>query len=239
MKRLLKALGLGMLVLALGFAGLLWWMLQPRLELRPLPADLVALGSEEGQRLLATADYLADYPALSSAWRPQQLVSFCGVASGALVLTALGEPTSQDTFFTPAASRVRTRLAVTFGGMSLADLDGLLAAHGLDVVMTHAAASTPAGFRTAVMDNLAGPGDFMLVNYQREVLGQGRVGHISPVGAYHSESDRVLVMDTAAHRYPHTWVPLELLFAAMTEVDAASGESRGFLTVRAARFGTD
>ena len=239
MKRLFKALGLGVLVLAIGFAGFLWWMLQPRVEMRALPVELVAAGSEEGQRLLASADYRADYPALASAWRPQQLVSYCGVASGAMVLTALGQPTTQDAFFTPQASRVRSRLAVTFGGMSLPDLKGLLAAHGLEVAITHGTASDPDRFRAELIDNLARPGDFMLVNYQREALGQGRVGHISPVGAYHSQSDRVLVMDTAAHKYPHTWVPLEDLFAAMTEVDTASGKARGFLSVSLPLSATD
>jgi hypothetical protein len=240
MKRQLKALGLCVLVLATGFAGFVWWILQPRVEPQPLPAALVEADSEEGRRLLATAgDYLADYPALAKAWRPQQLASYCGVASGATILTALGQPTTQDAFFTPAAARVRSRMAVTFGGMSLSELAGLLAAHGLEISTAYAAGSTPAEFRAAVMENLASSGDFMLVNYQREVLEQGRVGHISPLGAYHRESDRVLVMDTAAHKYPHTWVPLEALFAAMNEVDAASGRSRGFLSARLTVSGRD
>ena len=51
----------------------------------------------------------------------------------------------------------------------------------------------------------------MLVNYQREVLGQRRVGHISPVAAYDQASDSVLILDTATYNYPATWVPLARL----------------------------
>ena len=72
----------------------------------------------------------------------------------------------------------------------------------------------------------------LLGNYQREVLGQGRVEHISPIGAYNSESDSVLIMDTAAHKWPHTWVPVDELFAAMDTIDGASGQSRGYLLVQ-------
>ena len=84
-------------------------------------------------------------------------------------------------------------------------------------------------------ENLEEPGDFILVNYQREVLGQRRVGHISPIGAYDAETDRVLILDTASYNYPPTWVPLTQLYSAMAAIDPASGRARGFVEVAASR----
>jgi hypothetical protein len=62
----------------------------------------------------------------------------------------------------------------------------------------HADAISLDGFREIVRDNLQEPDNFVLVNYQREVLGQRRVGHISPIAAYDEESDLVLILDAAS-----------------------------------------
>ena len=229
MKRALKIFGVGLLVLPLAFIGYIWWKLQPWEQNLPLPIDLVAIDSAEGQALLASADYRADYSALAGAFQSQELISYCGVASGVMVLNALGGNTSQGDFFTPEASRVRSRMQVTLGGMSLLDLDSLLAAHGVETIIAHGDAATLDEFRSVIKSNLARPKDFLLANYQRETLRQGRVGHISPLAAYHSASDRVLIMDTASYKYPHTWVPVEVLYAAMQEIDNASGQTRGFI----------
>ncbi len=119
-----------------------------------------------------------------------------------------------------------------FGGMSLPELGGLLAAHDVTVSVHHAEGLSAEAFRAVVERNLASPGDYLLVNYQREVLGQYRVGHISPVAAYDAATDRVLIMDTASHRYPPTWVPLPLLVEAMKTVDGAFDLQRGYVEVR-------
>ena len=116
--------------------------------------------------------------------------------------------------------------------MSLPELAGLLEARGLEVVRVHGDDLSVEEFRQAVRANLSREGDYMLVNYQRQALGQGRVGHISPLGAYNSASDAVLIMDTADYKYPYTWVSLPDLHEAMQEEDSASGRSRGFVEVR-------
>jgi len=71
------------------------------------------------------------------------------------------------------------------------------------------------------------------VNYSRRALRQTGDGHFSPIGGYHAGSDRVLVLDTARFKYPPHWVPVELLFAAMQAQDGATGQSRGWLGLRA------
>ncbi len=231
MKRALKIIALVLLVLPLGFAGYVWYLLQPKQQDLPLPEALIAADVPRGIALLEYAGHRADYPALSDAYQSQELGSYCGVASGSIVLNALGTPTRQSDFFTRDTDAVRTRLQVTFGGMSLADLTGLLAARGLVVQAVHGDDLTLGEFRAVVQRNLSTAGDYLLVNYQREALGQGRVGHISPLGAYNAEADRVLIMDTADYKYPFTWVPLEMLYGAMQEHDSASGRARGFVEV--------
>ena len=84
-------------------------------------AELVSLETAEGRALLEQAEARSDYDRLSGTFVSQDLVSYCGVASSVSVLNALGLDTDQDEFFTPQASRVRSRYRVTFGGMSLID----------------------------------------------------------------------------------------------------------------------
>ena len=232
MKRILKIVGVIILVLPLAFAGYVVYRLLPKELNLTLPEGLVANGSREGQALLSSADYLADYPKLLEVWEGQELISYCGVASGVIILNALGKPTNQFSFFNDDTDAVRSRLQVTFGGMSLVELAELLTAHGMDVTKMHGDELTIEEFRQVVSSNLAREGDYLLANYQRQVLGQGRVGHISPLGAYDSSSDRVLIMDTAAYKYPYTWVQLEALYAAMQEKDSSTDRARGFVEVR-------
>lgn len=231
LKKILKYLALTIGVIAIGLAGFAWWSLQPRPEPRVLPDHIVSAAVPEGQALLAAAEFDKDYGPLSEHFVAQSLKSYCGVASAVTVLSAMGEDVSQKDFFTDQASRVRSRMAVTFGGMTLDDLAGLLRAHGADVSIHHADSFSVETFRGAVATNLAREGDYLLVNYQREELGQARVGHISPLAAYDADSDLVLILDTASYYYPHSWVPLEKLYAAMATTDPSSEKMRGYLTV--------
>ena len=231
MKKVLKIIALTLLVLPVAFGGYVWWKLQPQVQNLPLPAQLVGLDSTQGRALLESANSVADYRQLAAAFQSQELISFCGVASAVTVLNAMGRKTTQNDFFTPEVSQVRSRIQVTLGGMSLTDLDGLLSAHRVDTKLAHGDAITLDEFRHVLESNLSREGDFLLINYQREVLGQGRVGHISPIAAYDSASDRVLIMDTASYKYPYSWVPVEMLFAAMQEVDTATGRARGYIEI--------
>lgn len=232
--RVLMATG-GVALALTVLAGVAWWVLQPRVEPLALPDGLVAVSGPAGTSRLNGAEARADYPALAAHFESQRLVSYCGVASGVAVLNALGRRLDQSTFFDAHEVGPGARLRVMFGGMTLAELAGFLMAHGAAVELRYADAVTVEAFREAVGRNLRAPDDFMLVNYQREVLGQRRVGHISPVAAYDQASDSVLILDTATYNYPATWVPLARLHAAMAETDSASGRARGFVEVSNAR----
>ncbi len=231
MKKIFKILGGLIIVVAIGFSTFVGWSLYPHKNTLSLPNLLVSNDSDEGTKRIQTAALKADYEPLSAWYQAQSLVSFCGVASSVTVLGALGQQMSQNEFFTDETSKIRSKMSVIFGGMSLPELSGLLRAHNLQVVLRHADAFEVGEFREALITNLANEDDYLIINYQREVLGQGRVGHISPIAAFDQATDSVLIMDSAAHKYPPTWAPLELVYAAMKTTDTASGMMRGYIEV--------
>ena len=69
----------------------------------------------------------------------------------------------------------------------------------------------------------------LVVSYDRAVLEQTGAGHFSPIPAYDSASDQVLILDTARFKYVPHWVPLPLLFDAMQPIDLDTGKSRGYV----------
>jgi glutathione-S-conjugate glycine hydrolase len=226
--------------LAIVGAGIAVWDLAfraPAQDPLPLPPALIAAESPAGQSLLVDRAYLADYESLRRAFEPQSRRAYCGVASAVIVLNALrgSSAATQSNFFTDAASGVRNSLQVTFGGMSLGELAALLRAHGVDATAHYASNTTVDQFRTLASQNLATPGDYLLVNYQRAALGQEKIGHISPVAAYNAAADRFLLFDVASYHYPPVWVSTEALWQAMNTIDDASGRTRGFIVVKAAQ----
>ncbi len=63
-------------------------------------------------------------------------------------------------------------------------------------------------------------------------MGQERGGHISPLAAYHEETDRFLILDVARYKYPPVWVEAATLWEAMNTMDTTAGKTRGFVTVQ-------
>ena len=238
MKRsLIRILSIGGIAL-LAWFGLKFWNIgfgAPAYNPLPLPANLIAADSAAGHKLFVASRYTADYDDLYRNFVSQKAMAFCGVASSVTVLNALqtSSPVSQQTFFDSAASKVRGELAVRFGGMTLEQLRDLLRAHGVEATATFASDTTLEKFRELAKENLKTRGDYILINYQRGKLGQRESGHISPLAAYDEASDRFLILDVAAFKYPPVWVPAATLWEAMQAVDSSSGRSRGFVVVRA------
>ncbi len=231
----------GVLALAV-CGGALWneYLRMPASAPLALPATLVPLASPEGQRLLAESDRRADYGALSASFVPQTRKAYCGVASAITVLNAAGiddAPRDPEALFAPADVPLNP-LKVSFSGMSLRGLAGLLRAHGADAEMFPASATDKSAFRELARANLGREGDYLLVNYQRAGLGQERMGHISPVAAYHAPSDRLLILDVASHKYPPVWADLDEVWEAMrAPLDPETTTTRGFIVVRGNRPG--
>jgi hypothetical protein len=218
--------------IALG-SGIVWnrYLREPQQHLEPMPAHLVVLDSPAGRALLAGSDAVADFDKLRAHFVPQSRRAYCGVASALTTLNAGGARLDEAALFSHPNVDSHP-LKVSFTGMSLRQLGTLMRAHGARVDIVHASDANLDDFRRVVRQNLAREGDFLILNYERELLGQPPMGHISPVAAYHADSDRLLVLDVAAHRYPPTWVPLEGMWNAMrAPLNASTTRTRGFLAV--------
>jgi len=205
-----------------------------------LPAELIALDSPEGQRLLLEASAREDFFHLAETFVTQERPSYCGVASGVMVLNALpiasppaepGPMFTQINVFNDAAKRVHPPEDVARGGMTLEQLGAILQSHPTEAKVIHASDTTLAGFRATVAKNLGEPSNYVIVNYQRSEVGQESMGHISPLGAYSEKADRFLLLDVARYKYPPVWVSAEALFRAMNTSDPSSGKSRGFVLI--------
>jgi hypothetical protein len=115
-------------------------------------------------------------------------------------------------------------------GYQLRQFDQLLRAHGLATRMVVVDDSlTEAAVRSDLAGNLARGGDYAVVNYRREALGQRGGGHISPLGAYDASSDSFLVLDVNPAAAGWVWVNATALIRAMRTFDTA--ENRGYVLV--------
>lgn len=230
---------LRMLVLAIGITGG-----RTIAQTLPLPSDLIAFNSAEGEELLLESDAKADFWNLSMQFVTQINQAYCGVASMVMVLNSIGIPApespqyepyhvfTQENFFdNQAAQQVLSPDVVSRQGMTLEELGGLLGSYSVNAQVYHSADTTLDEFRRRVVENLDQPGNFVLVNYLRSEIGQEQGGHISPVAAYNEESDRFLVLDVARYKYPPVWVEAADLWQSMATTDSTSGQSRGFVLV--------
>jgi len=128
---------------------------------------------------------------------------------------------------------------ITINGKQVADfgyqirqLDEMLRANGAVTKLTIVDDSkTEQDIRTELVDNLKRRGDYVIVNYRREAVGQRGGGHISPVGAYDAESDSFLVMDVNPASAGWVWMPAATLVKGMRTFDVV--ENRGYILIRA------
>ena len=232
--RLCSVLGFGLLTL-----------LAPAAAALAEPVRAIPLPESQGQTLLLQSVDRADYGPLAEQFLTQANLAYCGVASMVMVLNSLAVPApaaagygsyrfwTQENAFESATTRaVLAPELVARQGMTLDPLRALLASLGLQARAIHGDRLSQAQFRLLLRSNLSNPSDRLLVNYDRQALGQAGGGHISPLAAYHAATDRVLILDVARYRYPSVWVPLADLWQAIRSTDSSSGRSRGLVVVK-------
>jgi glutathione gamma-glutamylcysteinyltransferase len=210
----------------------------------------VALSSPQGQRQFASAlsnHGLKSFFVLMEQFTTQSEPAFCGMTSLTIALNALAvDP--RRTWKGPWRWYEESMLnccldleQVKQTGITMNDFRCLAVCQGLQVTTAYADAddSTVDAFRDAVKNAcvMADEQDsnteaILVVSYSRAVLGQTGTGHFSPVAAYDSVSDSVLVLDTARFKYGVHWVSLPLLFDAMKPKDPSTQRSRGFMLLR-------
>ena len=117
-------------------------------------------------------------------------------------------------------------------GYQLRQLDELLRANGLVSRVVVVDDKKPEEeIRADFVQNLKRAGDYVIVNYRREVVGQRGGAHISPLGAYDADTDSVLVMDVNPASAGWVWMPVATLIKGMRTFDTV--ENRGYILVQA------
>jgi hypothetical protein len=236
MKRLVLGFAFATGIALLLGTGVVWneYLRTPPVERLQLPPNLVSLDSPMGQALLNESEAVADYDELLKNFVAQSRKGYCGVATAITTLNAAevtGAPLDQQTLFASPSVNANP-WKVSFIGMSLLDLGELLSAHGAKVSVIKASSTNADAFRRVVRTNLSRDGDYVLINYERKHLGQAQSGHISPLAAYHAQSDRLLILDVAAHKYPPVWVRLDEVWDAMNApLNPETSVTRGFIIV--------
>jgi hypothetical protein len=244
-KRTLRTL-VGTLALSAVLGGLLVRGSDPQKPVSEVTTSgiVIELNSEQGRTYLQNNRYAADYWLLTQHYAAQANLTYCGVATAAMVLNSLPvvkEPIespygsyqyyTQQNVFTEKVQGIIRPDQVASDGITLDQLAKVLGAFPTTVDVRHAENSTLDEFRSEAQANLLDPTNFLIVNYDRSILGQPGGGHISPVAAYHSGSDRFLILDVAPYKAPFVWVRAGDLWQAMLSIDKSTGRSRGFVFV--------
>ncbi len=209
-----------------------------------VPPDLVPLDSDAGERMLLESEARRAFLPLSEHFVTQKTQSYCGVASTAMVLNALGVPApttpeyapyrlfTQDNVLDQATEKILPQAVLARHGTTLDQLGAILESHGVRALVRHASDTDLEHFRSEARDYLSQPSHYVIANFLRRSLGEEKGGHISPIAAYDAKADRFLVMDVSRYKYPPVWVKAAQLFAAMNTADASNGnKSRGFVLV--------
>jgi glutathione gamma-glutamylcysteinyltransferase len=220
---------------------------------RPLPESCVALKSKEGRKLFESAlrsKGLKVFFALIDQHSTQSEPAFCGLSTLLIALNTFAVDPRQ-TWKGPWRWYDETVLnccmdlqEVKKTGITLPGFRCLAVCQGLDVAIGYAddTGSSLQEFRMAVqracgesesLDNGDNDNDkishILVVSYTRKALGQTGAGHFSPIAAYDSVSDSVLILDTARFKYGSHWVKLPLIYEAMKPIDPDTGRSRGYV----------
>jgi hypothetical protein len=208
----------------------------------PLPSNLIGFDSIEGEKLLLESKSKDNFFPLSMQFVTQINQTYCGVASMVMVLNSLKIPApeaaeykpyhvfTQENFFNNEnTKKVISPDIVARRGMTLAQMGGLLASYGLKVKVYPASETNLEQFRKLAIASLNQPGNFVIVNYLRKVIGEKEGGHISPLAAYNQQTDRFLILDVSRYKYPPVWVKSAELWKAMATVDSDSQKTRGFV----------
>jgi hypothetical protein len=115
-------------------------------------------------------------------------------------------------------------------GYQIRQFDEMLRSNGATTTLVIVDdAKSEQDIRKDLVDNLKRRGDYAIVNYRREAVGQRGGGHISPLGAYDAESDSFLVLDVNPASAGWVWMPTATLVKGMRTFDTV--ENRGYILV--------
>ena len=116
-------------------------------------------------------------------------------------------------------------------GYQVRQLDEMLRANGLITWLTVVDdVKSEQEIRADLIEDLQRRGDYVIVAYLRDAVGQRGLGHISPLGAYDAGSDSFLVMDVNPASAGWVWMSTATLIKGMRTFDTI--ENRGYIFVQ-------
>ncbi|KAL6064980.1 glutathione gamma-glutamylcysteinyltransferase [Balamuthia mandrillaris] len=209
---------------------------------RALPAVCVDFASAEGKALFREAlssGQMEGFFGLAAQFHTQNEPAYCGLATLAMILNAL-EIDPQRVWKAPwrwfseeLLDCCKPLHIVQKEGITIPEFGCLARCNGALADITYASDSDVESFRRKIMEITKEERTYMVVSYDRRVLGQTGSGHFSPIAGYHPQRDLVLLMDVARFKYPPHWVPVSLLFEAMLPEDPVTRRSRAFVAMSA------
>lgn len=158
-----------------------------------------------------------------------------GLASISVVLNALdtasGKPRNWRDYFEFLLDSCDSVEKVIADGLTFGKLAFLAYSNGTKVEVFRGNQCTIDDFREHVFKCATLRDIYMVSLFDRAHFKQNRGSHITPIGAYHVGRDLVLLMDVSRFGYRSFWIPLTLLWEAMTSSDKATGNSTGFMVL--------
>lgn len=206
--------------------------------------DLVYINTKAGSNRLLNSDYNRQYFSIASYVDTQEKTTFCGISSMAAALNSLPNMVrpitpelaphpffTEESIFNEATTKIKSRDDVLKGGLTLEQIQQYLNAFGANPKIYYGSDLTVDQLRKIVKSTLANPHQRAMVDFDRKVLNQAGSGHFSPIGAYDSKSDSVLILDVAKFKYPPFWVKTGDLLSSLKTIDSDSGRSRGIVQI--------
>ena len=206
--------------------------------------DLVYINTTAGSERLLNSTHNRQYFSLASYVDTQERLTFCGISSMSATLNSL--PTvvrpvtpelaphpyfTEDSIFNEATTKIKSRDDVLKSGLTLEQIGLYLNALNANPKVYYGSDLTVAELRKVIQSSLANRYQRVMVDFDRQALHQLGNGHFSPIGAYDSKTDSVLILDVAKYKYPPFWVTTSDLLASLKTIDPDTGRSRGIVQI--------
>ncbi|KAJ2850223.1 hypothetical protein IWW36_002073 [Coemansia brasiliensis] len=206
---------------------------------RELPKDLVSFTSAAGRKLFKESlneGYAEGYFNLAGNFTVQSEPAYCGPSSLAMVLNALEVDPGRTWkgvwrwYSDELLESCRTESDLKANGITFDQFLCLASSHAR-VVVKRGKTATREEFLRDIKYVTQRDDIFMVLSFSRAVMGQTGDGHFSPIGAYHPQSNKALVLDSARYKYPSWFADVDKLYDSLQPVDPETNLPRGYFMI--------
>ncbi|VDK32375.1 unnamed protein product [Taenia asiatica] len=213
---------------------------------RPLPASCIAFSTVEGRQIFKETlemGFLESFFDLVPQLRTQVQPSYCGLSAMVMVLNSF-EMDPGRVWKAPWRWYHEDMLTCCLSsedllnhGITLDQFQSIAKCNGLNVDLRQPTSpgETVETFRSCLLNicsqSLSTSGAILVVSYDRKAVKQTGSGHYALVGGYHPKRDLILLLETAAFKYPPHWAPLTAIYNGMCSLDKKTGRPRGYMFI--------